>query len=79
MKLSEAVRDMGNGAPALQELLVSRGLHTRAWDRRHEDLCGVVGGEYPGVQKEGWWGLGWVTCKEECRPELVKGRHTSSQ
>lgn len=78
MKLSEALREMGSRAPALQELQVSRGAHT-VWGSSNEDLCAVAGGEYLGVQKEGRWGVGWDKGIEECRPELVKGRHTSSQ
>lgn len=56
MKLSEALREMGNRAPALQELPVSRGLCTQVWDSGNEDLCAVVAGECLGVQKEGRWG-----------------------
>lgn len=76
MKLSEALRETGNRAPALQEL---PGLHTQVWGSRHEDLCAVAGDEYLGVQKEGRWGVGWDKGIEECKPELVQGRLTSSQ
>lgn len=56
MKLREALREMGNRAPALRELPVPPGVVYTSRDSGNEDLCAVVAGEYLGVQKEGRWG-----------------------